>query len=84
MRSVSPNLFCLKKFYRTAIITDSSLAPFEWQQSQIIEHIIEALAWFNLQLYQSTSGYDASNSNITIVEKKANYRRNIDDNGKIQ
>ena len=67
-----------------AFITDSSLAPFEWQQSQIIEHIIEALAWFNLQLYQSTSGYDASNSNITIVEKKANYRRNIDDNGKIQ
>ena len=67
-----------------AFITDSSLAPFEWQQSQIIEHIIEALAWFNLQLYQSTSGYDASNSNITIVEKKADYRRNIDDNGKIQ
>lgn len=67
-----------------AFITDSSLAPFEWQQSQIIEHIIEALAWFNLQLYQSASGYDASNSNITIVEKKANYRRNFDDNGKIQ
>lgn len=62
-------------------ITDSSLAPYEWQQSQIIEHIIESLAWFNLQLYQSASGYDASNSNITIVEAEANYRRKLSENG---
>ena len=66
-----------------AFITDSSLAAFEWQQSQIIEHIIEALAWFNLQLYQSPSGYDASNGNITMVEKSADYRRKLTDNGKI-
>lgn len=66
-----------------AFITDSSLAPFEWQQSQIIEHAIEALAWFNLQLYQAASGYDASNSNITLVEDKADYRRQFKDNGEI-
>lgn len=58
-----------------AFITDSFLAPFEWQQSQIIEHIVESMAWFNLQLYQSTSGYDASNNNITIVENKSNYKK---------
>lgn len=66
-----------------AFITDSSLAPFEWQQSQIIEHVIESMAWFNIQLYQSASGYDASNSNITIVETEANYRRKLKDNGAI-
>lgn len=66
-----------------AFITDTSLAPFEWQQSQIIEHIIEALAWFNLQLYQSPSGYDASNSNITMVGEIADYRRKLKDNGEI-
>ena len=66
-----------------AFITDSSLAPFEWQQSQIIEHVIESMAWFNIQLYQSASGYDASNGNITIVEKEADYRRKLNDNGKI-
>lgn len=66
-----------------AFITDSSLAPFEWQQSLIMEHVIESMAWFNIQLYQSASGYDASNSNITIVEKEANYRRKLKDNGEI-
>lgn len=66
-----------------AFITDSNFAPFEWQQSQIIEHAIEALAWFNLQLYQAASGYDASNSNITLVEEKADYRRQFKNNGEI-
>ena len=65
-------------------IIDSSLAAFEWQQSQIIEHIIEALAWFDLKLYQSASGYDASNCNINIEEKRADYRRKIKANGEIQ
>lgn len=65
-------------------ITDCSLAPFEHQQSMIIEHIIEALAWFNLQLYQSASGYDASNCNINMADKEANYRRKTKDNGEIQ
>lgn len=66
-----------------AFITDSSLAAFEWQQSQIIEHIIEALAWFDLQLYQRASGYDSSNCNINMAEKRADYRR-IKANGEIQ
>lgn len=66
-----------------AFITDCSLASFEWQQSQIIEHVIETLAWFNLQLYQAASGYDASNSNIMLVKEKANYRRDFKNNGEI-
>lgn len=66
-----------------AYITDSDLAAFEWRQSQIMEHIIEALAWFNLQLYQSPSAYDASNNNITMVEESADYRKKLKDNGEI-
>lgn len=66
-----------------AYTTDRELAAFEWQQSQIMEHIIEAMAWFNLQLYQSPSGYNASNGNITMVEKSADYRRKLEDNGEI-
>lgn len=66
-----------------AFITDTTLTPFEWQQSQIIEHIIESMAWFNLQLYQSASGYDASNSNITLVKEEANYRRKVAEDGKL-
>ena len=57
-----------------AFIMDSSLAPFEWQQSQIIEHIIKAMTWFDIQLYQSPSGYDASNSNIYLSPKEADYK----------
>lgn len=66
-----------------AFITDTTLAPFEWQQSQIIEYVIESMAWFNLQLYQSASGYDASNSNVTLVKEEANYRRKVAEDGKI-
>lgn len=57
-----------------AFIMDSSLAPFEWQQSQIIEHVIKAMTWFDIQLYQSPSGYDASNSNIYLSPKEADYK----------
>lgn len=57
-----------------AFIIDSSLVPFEWQQSQIIEHVIKAMAWFDLQLYQSPSGYDSSNSNIYLSSKEADYK----------
>lgn len=64
-------------------ITDCNLAAFEWQQSQIIEHAIEALAWFNLQLYQSASGYDVGNCNVKIADKGADYRRKLTKNGKI-
>ena len=61
-----------------AFITEGSLAPFEWQQSQIIEHIIKSSEWFNMCLYQSPSGYDASNSNIFFAEKPATYRKGED------
>lgn len=66
-----------------AYLTVTDLPSFEWQQSQIIEHFIEALAWFHLRLFQTTSGYDASNSNITIVNDEANYRRKLSEHGKI-
>ena len=58
-----------------AFITDSSLAAFEWQQSLIIEHVIESLDWFGLRLYQSPSNYDVSNSNIFMSDKPATYRK---------
>lgn len=43
-----------------AFIMDSGLVAFEWQQSQIIEHIIEALQWFGLSLYQRPSTRNVS------------------------
>lgn len=57
-----------------AFIIDSSLAAFEWQQSQIVEHIIRSAEIFNMRLYQSPSGYDASNSNVFLAEKPATHR----------
>lgn len=57
-----------------AFIIDSSLSSFEWQQSLIIEHIIESIEWFGLRLYQSPSAYDVSNSNIYLTDKAATYR----------
>lgn len=41
-----------------AYIIDSGLQSFEWQQSQIIEHIITSLGWFNLRLFQKMSSDD--------------------------
>lgn len=58
-------------------ITDSNLQAFEWQQSQIIEHIIESLDWFGLRLFQSPSAYDASNNNIYLASQPANYIKEI-------
>jgi len=51
-----------------AFITDTNFAAYEWQQSQIIEHIIMSMDWFGLKLYQSPSAYDVSNSNIHIID----------------
>lgn len=61
-----------------AFITDSLLPAFEWQQSQIIEHIILSLDWFGLRLYQSPSSYDVINSNIHLTEKAATYRKEVE------
>ena len=41
-----------------AFILDTSVTAFEWQQSLIIEHIVESLDWFGLRLYQNPSSYD--------------------------
>ena len=56
-------------------INDTKWEAFEWQQSEITERVIQSLGMFNLQLYQSPSGYDASNSNIHLTETEANYRK---------
>lgn len=56
-------------------INDTKWEAFEWHQSEITEHVIQSLEMFNLQLYQSPSGYDASNSNIHLTETEANYRK---------
>lgn len=50
-----------------AYIIDSNLSAFEWQQSQIFEHIIESLDWFGLQLYQRPSSYDISGIQLTEI-----------------
>lgn len=65
-----------------AFITDGGAAAFEWQQSQIVEHIIESLDWFGLRLYQSPSAYDVGNSNIHLTKESATYIKEISD-GKI-
>ncbi len=44
-----------------AFIIDSGLPSFEWQQSLIIEHIIDTLSWFDLRFYQRPSGHDMRN-----------------------
>lgn len=65
-------------------LTDTMLDAFEWQQSEIIEHVIKAMGWFDLQLYQSPSGYDASNSNVFLTPNKSDYHKNDEDNGRIK
>lgn len=74
-----------------AFITEGSVAPFEWEQSQIVEHIIMSAEWFNMNLYQTPSGYDAGNSNIYMSSQPAMYRKesvvtsedkNIEEQGK--
>lgn len=57
-----------------AFLTDYDLSTFEWQKSQIIEHILESMTWFGLRLYQSPSAYDASNSNIYMAQAPATYK----------
>ena len=54
-----------------AYITDTETAAFEWQQSQLIEHILASMEWFGLRLYQKPSAFDARNGNIYISDKPA-------------
>ena len=62
-----------------AFITETSLAAYEWQQSQIIEHFIKALDWFGLRLYQNPSAFDVSNSNIYLSKEQAFCRKEMTD-----
>ena len=57
-----------------AFIIDSGLLAFEWQQSIIIEHVIDTVQWFGLRLYQTPSAYDVSNSNIYMSDNPATYK----------
>lgn len=65
-------------------LTDTMLDAFEWQQSRIMEHVIKAMGWFDLQLYQSPSGYDASNSNIYLTQQTADYRKKTHENARLK
>ena len=53
--------------------TEISLEPFEWTQSNIIEHVLESMKWFNLRIYQNASAFDVSNSNIYLSAHEAAY-----------
>jgi hypothetical protein len=57
-----------------AFLTDYEFSAFEWQKSQIIEHIVQSMKWFGIRLYQSPSAYDASNSNIFLAPVPATYK----------
>lgn len=65
-------------------LTDTMFDAFEWQQSKVMEHVIKAMGWFDLQLYQNPSGYDASNSNIYLTQQTANYRKKSEDNARLK
>lgn len=60
-------------------ITESRLAAFEWEQSKIIEQVVESLPWFGLQLFQRPSGFDTSNSNIYLSRKPAKYEKEYEE-----
>lgn len=55
-------------------IVDVSLESFEWVQSETIEHLLQVMTYFNLRLYQSPSGFDASNSNIYLAPESTPYK----------
>lgn len=58
-------------------IMEGSLAPFEWEQSQIAEHVMESLNWFNLRLYQSPSSHDVSDATLLLTKKEAESRKEV-------
>lgn len=62
-----------------AFLTCSNTAAFEWQQSNIIEHILESMKWFGLSLYQRPSAQDVSTKNIYISHKSLNESIEFDD-----
>lgn len=49
-----------------AFLLDSEYCSFEWQQSQLMEHVMESLQWFGLRLYQAPSAVDLRNFNQSL------------------
>lgn len=41
-----------------AHLLDSGFTSFEWQQSLIMEHIVESMDWFGMRMYQSPTSQD--------------------------
>lgn len=62
-----------------AFITETNLAAYEYYQSHIIEHFIEALDWFGLRLYQSPSAFDANNKNVYLSQEQSTHRKEMTD-----
>lgn len=62
-----------------AFITQTSLAAYERQQSQIIEHFIEALDWFGLRLYQRPAAFDLNNKNVYLSQEQTLQRKELTD-----
>ena len=58
-----------------AFIIDCDLTSFEWQQSQIIEHIMESFSWFKMQLFQEVSANDITNNKVYIVRQSFDNRK---------
>ena len=54
-----------------AFIMDTTLAPYEWWQSQIMEHVVASMEWFGLRLYQSPSALDVRAIGLEQKEEAA-------------
>lgn len=57
-----------------AFIMEGGVVAFEWQQSQIIEHVVESMDWFGLHLYQRPSSNDIHDQLSQFADKVATSR----------
>lgn len=53
-----------------AFIMEGGVVAFEWQQSQIIEHVVESMDWFGLHLYQRPSINDIHDQLSQFADRK--------------
>jgi hypothetical protein len=58
-----------------AYITEGEWQPFEWQQSQIVEHIIQSARWFGMSLYQRPTAHAVSNGKVQLVDNQESARK---------
>lgn len=58
-----------------AFIMEGGVVAFEWQQSQIIEHVMESMDWFGLQLYQRPSSNDIHDHLSQFADKNVTNRK---------